>query len=303
MFTRRDAMSVKSITHLAIAVLLGCAMLPGYGHDIISCDSFESCPDGTAPPTNILLHMQAEIDELKALLAGVSRGTDPNTGKDTLQFSNMNVQIVSGSGITNRIGNGMGNLIIGYNELRQNGNDRNGSHMLVIGRELNYTAESFGGMVVGLQSQTSDSYASVSGGQSNTASGSFASINGGQSNTASGSFASINGGKYNTASAFGSSVSGGYSNTASGVHASVSGGHGNSASGAFASVSGGLRNEASFDQASVSGGYGNVASGAKSSVSGGHNNTASEQQTSILGGYEKTAATHTCVVGDNGIDC
>jgi hypothetical protein len=44
--------------------------------------------------------LEAKVAELQALLLDVSRGTDPNTGQDTLQFRAMNVQIVNGEDVT-----------------------------------------------------------------------------------------------------------------------------------------------------------------------------------------------------------
>ena len=203
--------------------------------------------------------------DFSTLLADVSRITDPNTSQDTLRFTDMNVQIVSGSGTTFGTVNGTGNLIIGYNEPPPtlpdgSGVDRTGSHMLVIGERNNYS--SYGGMVVGYF---------------NTASGIFASVSGGTNNTASGSHASVSGGRNNTASASYASVSGGYLNTASKTYASVSGGYSNTASGTYASISGGPFNTASAEGASVSGGHSNTARGNYSSVSGGHNRTVNNE--------------------------
>ncbi len=58
-------------------------------------------------------------------------------------------------------------MIIGYNEERGSGDDRTGSHMLVVGRENNYTR--YGGMVVGLRKTTGGDSSSVSGGRNRTA--------------------------------------------------------------------------------------------------------------------------------------
>jgi hypothetical protein len=149
---------------------------------------------------------------------------------------------------TNNASNGLGNLIVGYNESRVvfgGTDDRTGSHNVVVGEFNNFS--SFGGLVVGGFNEISGQFASVSGGTANTASG------------------------------FGSSVSGGSANTASGDFSSVSGGAGNTASGFFSSVSGGLNNKASGNIASVSGGDENTASGDVSSVSGGSNRTAPGQ--------------------------
>ena len=75
--------------------------------------------------------LKRRLEALESLLAGVGRGTDPQTGQDTLQFSGMNVQIVNGTGFSdfNSTPNGTGNLIIGYNEPNTTGqpNDRTGS--------------------------------------------------------------------------------------------------------------------------------------------------------------------------------
>jgi hypothetical protein len=146
--------------------------------------------------------------------------------------------------------NGLGNLIVGYNELRQDESlcegstepfctdMRTGSHNVVVGMHNNFSR--FGGLVVGVRNEISGDFASVSGGGAmNIASGNGASVSGGNFNTASGSLASVIGGGQNTASGFRGVVSGGVLNTASGSNASVSGGVENLASGLTSSVSGG----------------------------------------------------------------
>lgn len=205
--------------------------------------------------------LESRIEELEGLLQDVSRLIDPNTGYDTVRFEGVNVQIVNGTGTTGGETSGTGNLIIGYNELRNGGNYRDGSHMLVSGEMNNYTSDSHGGMVVGSWNETSAPFASVSGGANNIASDEFASVLGGVANTASGEASSVSGGGWNTASGDGASVSGGIQNRASGEVSSVSGGELNSATGMFASVSGGDSNTASNHAASVSGGDGRTASG------------------------------------------
>jgi hypothetical protein len=179
-----------------------------------------------------------------------------------------NLRIVNGLGSTNTT-NGLGNLIVGYNEPRQFDlpDIRTGSHNVVVGREHNFSR--FGGLVVGLHSEISGDYASVSGGTFNTASGSGSSVSGGLGTTASGDFAS---------------VSGGTAIRASGDYASVSGGINNVATGLGSSVSGGINNVASGSESSVSGGNGNTATGPASSVSGGDQNRASGSESSVSGG-------------------
>jgi hypothetical protein len=73
-----------------------------------------------------------------------------------------NLHIVNGSGSTHSA-NGLGNLIVGYNELRSGGaNVRTGSHNVVVGEAHNFS--SFGGLVVGLGSTISGQFSSISGG-------------------------------------------------------------------------------------------------------------------------------------------
>jgi hypothetical protein len=187
--------------------------------------------------------------------------------------------------------NGLGNLIVGYNELRDPAffeNIRTGSHNVVVGTEHNFSR--FGGVVVGFQNEISGEFASVTGGTRNIASGFASSISGGQLNTASEFVSSISGGQLNTASGNRSWIGGGSDNTASGEISSIIGGEGNVANGPEASISGGARNIASGDQSSVSGGERNEASGAGSSVSGGESNTASSIRSSVSGGFQNTTS-------------
>lgn len=83
---------------------------------------------------NRILELESKVAQLEDLLQNVSR---PDT--NTILFSNVNVQIVDGSGDTEGTVNGRGNLIVGYNELRDYGNDRQGSHNIVVGRMNNYS--------------------------------------------------------------------------------------------------------------------------------------------------------------------
>jgi hypothetical protein len=190
----------------------------------------------------------------------------------TLWVSAANLQVVNGTGSTGTK-NAVGNLIVGYNELRGDGTDlRTGSHNLVVGAAHSYS--SFAGLVAGYRNTLSNGYCSVSGGFDNTASDECASVSGGWGNTASRVCASVSGGWGNTASRECASVSGGYENTASGMYSSVSGGYENKASGWYSTVSGGYGNTASGDETSVSGGYGNTASGYGASVSGGYQRSA-----------------------------
>jgi hypothetical protein len=258
-----------------------------------------------------IAQLETTVSQLVSLLQNVTR-----SGND-ITFSGVNVHVVNGTGTTYGTVNGLGNLIVGYNELRSSGNDRTGSHNIVVGSRQNYS--SYGGLVAGYQNAISGAYASVSGGYFNAASSSGASVSGGYSNTASYFYASVSGGYLNTASGNRASVSGGHSNTASGTYSSISGGRNNEASGQYSFVGGGggenatdgneayanysailggFRNvtgdKPSEDhtigiQSTVSGGNGNIASGLYSSISGGAAGTAEALSSSITGGWQNTA--------------
>jgi len=186
------------------------------------------------------------VQELETKLACM------NKDGDNVVFEKCNVYIRSGSGGTDGAVNGLGNLIIGYNETSSENIKRTGSHNLVIGPEHAYA--SFGGLVAGRENTISAPAASVTGGRLNTASGLGASVSGGSGNTASKDFASVSGGKSNEAKGLNASVSGGTSNSAQGDFSSVAGGSDNAASGFAASISGGSGNEAKGNYTSVSGG-------------------------------------------------
>lgn len=169
-----------------------------------------------------------------------------------LYFDGCNVNIRNGAG-DSLSKNGLGNLIIGYNEPSPYINaDRSGSHILVIGPGNAYS--SYSGMVVGNQNSMTGEASVVLGGSGNVASGYRSSVFGGGNSTASGRF---------------TSVTGGDENTATGEFAAVCGGMRGIASGAGSSVTGGFFSIASGDNSSVTGGYYNTAQGAYSSVSGG----------------------------------
>ena len=219
-------------------------------------DGLDSSDLYTQAEVNALLAgYDARIAALEDLLASASI---ENGGKDFV-FTGVNVHVRSGSGATSATINGLGNLIVGYNEARGSGSDKSGSHNLVVGSRHNYT--SYGGFVAGFQNTVSGISSSVSGGMSNTAAGNYSSVSVGYINTASGEYSSVCGGQNNIASGTLSSVCGGYGNTADGLRSSVSGGSGNTASGDYSSVSGGHGNTASGYASSVSGGYERSVSG------------------------------------------
>lgn len=231
--------------------------------------------------------LETDVGGLQAKLANVSVEEDA-AGHPTVRFSGVNLQIVDGTGDTQcntsgfELCNGLGNLIIGYNEDPGDDARRIGTHNLALGFDNDYTG--FSGIVAGTRNSISAAYASVTGGEDNSARGFASSVSGGDGNTAGAHFSSVSGGRFNTASGVASSVSGGRDNTASGGYSSVSGGGTNDASGLRSSVSGGQSNTASASAASVSGGAANTASANVASVSGGTDNVASATWASVSGG-------------------
>ena len=249
----------------------------------------------TAEQMEILRHLSLEY-------------IDTGLGKrvKTIRVTGANVQIVNGLGATHGVPgtpptgsgvtNGVGNLILGYNEPSYPGHgERSGSHNLVVGMGNTYT--SFGGVVAGQGSTISAPFASVSGGLGGTASARHSTVVGGRYNTASGEHSAVLGGYSNTAAGENATVSGGLWNQASGRHASVSGGDLGLAYGFASSVSGGFQNTAMAPRASVSGGRQNDATGLYASISGGRFGTASGDYASVTGGRRNVAAGAASVVG------
>ncbi len=248
----------------------------------------------------------ARIVELENLLAGVTR-----TG-DNLNFDGMNVRIRNGNGATNSSVNGLGNLIIGYNEsfipinnesFPMEEENKSGSHNIVLGAGHNYS--SYGGIVSGYnnaimspyanvtggrQNQALEDYSSISGGHLHIANGNTSSISGGFENLTAGNASSVSGGRENRATVRYASVSGGFHNFSIGEATSISGGRDNRADNHYSSISGGKDNEALRDYATVNGGFNNIARADFSTVNGGRYNIAEGMFSTIGGGNERTAS-------------
>ena len=193
-----------------------------------------------------MVTLQSQINGVAADIPDCMTTASGAGAVDDVIFTGCNVHVQNGQGST-ASSNGVGNLIIGYNEddvfinpghPAYGPNARGGSHNVVIGPEHSYF--SYGGLVAGYSNTVSGDYASVSGGADNTASGIMASISGGWYNTASDYYTSVSGGESNEASGTTASVSGGFGNEASGTRASVSGGDSRTASGQYNWAAGGL---------------------------------------------------------------
>jgi hypothetical protein len=139
-------------------------------------------PAGTAPGKSL----EQRVAALETLLIHFSRDSN------NVFVTGANLHIVNGLGATTTT-NGLGNLIVGYNEPTDTSDqiacgalDRTGSHNVVVGSKNSFTR--FGGLVVGWTNAITGDFASVSGGDANTASGDFASVSGGNQRIAPGEF-------------------------------------------------------------------------------------------------------------------
>jgi hypothetical protein len=279
---------------------------------------------------NQVASLQASVASLESNVQGIAKSEvmalDPYVGVTQdgrgplVRLTGVNLQIVNGGNATETV-NGLGNLIVGYDETAPEGSapecwtDRprdprplshretagfeqpcvaykTGSHNIVVGSYNAYLSS--GGLLAGRFNTLWGQSASITAGEYNSAVDG-ASVSGGIDNVAMGQYSSVSGGTYNTASGdWAASVSGGISNIASGDGSSVSGGEQNRAAKTAGSVSGGFGNLASGDAsfggwASVSGGAHNVADAPYASISGGEHNLVGGREyvsgASISGGF------------------
>lgn len=170
----------------AVCALLLCPLVSGWAQD------------GGGPRT-----LAARVVALEGLLQHFSR-----QGND-VYVTGANLHVRNGMRTTASL-NGVGNLIVGYNEAQPNDDlNRFGSHNLILGTRHNYG--SYGGFVAGAF---------------NTLSAPYASILGGSGNRVEGAQASVCGGRQNAAYAASSSILGGYGNHAGEPRSAPSGGTG-----------------------------------------------------------------------------
>ena len=201
-------------------------------------------------------------------------------------LTGINVQIVNGAGSTGSI-NGLGNLIVGYDEPREQANSfsdvyscstglyttqtdceshgaiwaithKSGSHNLIVGPYHNYSQA-----------------ACFTFGYANTVNGANGVAAGGYFNKASGSGSSVMGGLLNVASGTEDVILGGWSNTTKGAAGGILAGYNNTVAYDWGAIVGGGFGTTSGEAATVTGGFGNTASGRWSNVSGGLNRTSS----------------------------
>lgn len=263
-------------------------------------------------------------------------------GYPTVWIEGANLQVVSGEGTTdgdanpqantNREFNGLGNVIIGYNESDFLGGSlictvagyvtqadcenaggvftrgiRSGSHNLIVGANHSYSGHS--GIVSGERNTIGGHGSSVIAAQQSSSSGDYSVVVTGWKNSATGPLSAVIAGGVNDAIGSGSVIAGGSGNNTlgGGVDSSIFGGNFNKASKRHASVFGGANNHAIGEYSVVIGGgsnsdaaLGNQASGDYSVVVGGQKNRASGQWAGVLGGGRNIASGTASVVSGGG---
>ena len=170
---------------------------------------------------NSISKLQAEVNSLNADLGTFRNlkeyvrlvpGTMQGVRGPNLIFEGVNVHIRNKRSSTTMV-DGLGNLIIGYNEIGDEAGlfypppVRNGSHNLIVGSGHSYT--SAGGFVAGYRNTIGSSFSTVTGGFLNVANGEHSSVSGGLLNVAGGEFSAVCGGMQNDTGSFASSISGG----------------------------------------------------------------------------------------------
>ncbi|NTS77500.1 hypothetical protein HR060_11565 [Catenovulum sp. SM1970] len=208
----------------------------------------------------------------------------------TVRVDGCNLQIINGGGFT-RHKNGLGNMIVGYNNQASAPSvpdfSNDGSHNFVLGHSHIYTStgnfiagtrhEVYGtsGFVTGHFGTTTQHNNTIAGGKNNHSHGIFSAVLGGQNNgVQNGSQSSVViGGELNRVNSFWTSVSGGFANFVDGQRGSVSGGRFNRIpfEGNQGTIVGGEQNTVSNEAASILGGKGNNAGGFTSTIGGGLN--------------------------------
>ena len=172
------------------------------------------------------------IEALAPLLGLVPVAERSSFSQDTWSLSGMNVRLDNGSGTTYGASNGLGNLILGYNESEGGHRDeegnyvdgevRVGSHNLVVG--AGHTYSSNGSLLGGYNNSMFGQGASILSGQASLATGTWSAILGGLDNRATGTSTCVSGGHSNTASGDRASVAGGLLNISAGIATSILGG-------------------------------------------------------------------------------
>lgn len=213
---------------------------------------------------------------------------------DTLVLDGVNLQIVNGEGRTTSI-NGVGNLIVGYNEPpdSEDGRGRLGSHGVVIGGEHEWHGWSFLAQGTG---HTVGPGACAIGGEDNRASARSSCAVGGEHNQARAHYATAVGGQRNFNGGPWSVVIAGRDNMI-GIESDTF-----CCAGYYAYLAGGFHNEVTGYIASTVGGYDNETSGVlatnvgniKTTLTDQHDCQACGSECQAVGGRAMCKAVSTC---------
>jgi hypothetical protein len=258
------------VQYLPGLFLLAFASLPLAGqvsvpHTFVSGEQAmaEDVNDNFAALQAGILALQARVqaleDELEAVASSALFELEDHVylvaddyGNQTVLFTGVNVQIVNG--IHQSTPNGLGNLIVGYNQPRNAGvvgcslgqytdigtcqsgggvwqvNHKSGSHNIVVGNRNAYSQT--GGLVAGFNNSINREYAVITGGHESLATGIASSVSGGGGHFVASNYSSVNGGYNNGTNQSGgaySSILGGRNNGTLGAQSVVLGGNGNAA--------------------------------------------------------------------------
>jgi hypothetical protein len=116
-----------------------------------------------------------------------------------ITFKNVNIHVINGLGQTG-LANGLGNLIIGYDENPGvNPGDRSGSHNLIVGPWNRFNSNALGAVCFGANNAVGEVSTAIVGGWGNaTVNGSdYSIILGGENNYMQGQYSTISGGENN----------------------------------------------------------------------------------------------------------
>ena len=249
---------------------------------------------------SVIQMMQAQITALQSQVASLEASAVPGLGDyvsvddsaHTILVSGANLQVHNGYGAN--WSNGLGNVIVGYNQLQAEQDPvdtRNGSHNMVIGNGHYYTGvhnlisggtnRAFGsaGVIFGYNNKTWDNANVVLGGGNNAAYGDACAILGGVLNVTNGVENVLIGGRSNQTEGNRNVVLGGRENVASGGDGVITGGAQNSLIGDVASIFGGENNAIGTDSTDtrytviVGGRYNLIQDGYSNSIFGGIQNS------------------------------
>lgn len=184
----------------------------------------------------VLLGLPAAAGAPDGLVFGTANGCGVYLRERTMQFVGCNVQIVNGTHETDD-GNGFGNLVVGYEDPVELGDQS--SHNVVIGDGHILLGNTTRGLFAGA-GHVAAGVGIVALGDEHQALGDWTTIVGGEASSASGAYASVFGGQFSRATGRWATVDGGYQNTASGTWSWVGGGNHAEATTTVASAMGGL---------------------------------------------------------------